>query len=776
MALQTVDPGGVRLAGSFTNWTDAPMTDQGNGVWSITLPLTEGTSYQYKFKNGPNGWEQAPPACGVDDGFGGYNRGITVGSTDVVLPSVCFSACGPCAVTCDLNPDAIICDNFESYNTAQKLGPQATHWTTWSGTEGTNEDGIVTTEQASSPTKSLKIVSTSANGGPQDVVLNLGNKTSGHYELKWKIFVGAGKNAYYNIQNAVPIPASPVTEDWNLDVFFENNGSGRVGIEGVDQNTFTFSYGEWLEVRHDIDLDNDILDLYIGGAFVGQYPYPDNLGGIDFYGTTNVSTFYIDDVEYVSLPAVVYNVDFCESAVNLTSYFGAAPGVAQTTGIFDNTNATAAATDPEVTCWNEAVPGADIVDGSMWYSFVGDGNEYHIETVPCDADNYIGTVQQDPGDTQMLIYSGDNCDDLTEIACNDDLFPAGDPDWRSGLDLQTESGQKYYMLIDGFNFQGTLALGEYCIEITQLASVTCADGQVGTYSIPNPFVCFDANIANQINLDDASFVLPTEGPIAGMGWALSQQPIDAGSWPVDQAGFVGGTGFGTAPFAISFPNDGSIFPAGVYYLAPVVLGGGTIIDPAVGAFIFNVDPSNGCFFVGASTQVLFLPLLDDVSATTVVGTGSIDLTPAGGFGELVADESFYVYQWSNGATTQDLSNLSSTGTYTCTVSDITGCALEAIVSATVTTVGVEDPASVQAFTIVPNPTTGAAMVSMQLAATSDVRIEVMNTLGQSVQTLNLGKVNHVNQQIDLGSLAQGTYLLRATVDGETAIRRVVVQR
>lgn len=773
MALQTVDPAGAFIAGSFNNWTDEAMTNEGNGVWSITKQLTEGQSYQYKFKNGPNGWEQAPQACGVDDGFGGFNRQVVVGSEPIDLAAVCFSSCDPCVVPCNLNPNAIICDNFDSYNPAQKLGPQATWWTTWSGTEGTNEDGIVSAEQSSSPTQSLKLVSTSPNGGPQDVVLNLGNKTNGHYELKWKIFIPAGKQAYYNIQNNVPIPASPVTEDWNLDVFFEANGAGRVGIENVDQNAFTYANAEWLEVVHDVDLDNNTLRLWIGGNYVGTYPYPDNLGGIDFYCISNTNQFYIDDVEYVSLPPVVFNVDVCEAAVDLTGYLGGTPGVAQTTGIFDNTNATVSASDPDVTCWNETT-GADIIDGSMWYTFIGDGGLYHFETVPCDATNYIGTEQQDPGDTQMLIYAGDNCDDLTEVACNDDFFPTGDPDWRSAVDLQTEAGQTYYMLIDGFNFQGTVALGEFCIEISQVASVTCADGAVGTYEMPNPFVCFEANLANQVTIDEASFVLPNEGPVSGLAWAISTQPITAGTWPADQAGFVGGTGFLDAPFVVGLPNDASIFAAGIYYIAPVVLGGGTIIDPAVGAAIFNVDPSNGCFFVGASTQIFLLPLLDDVTATAVAGNGTVDLTPGGGLGALLGDDSFYTYDWSNGATTQDLAGVPS-GTYTCVVNDVSGCALEAIVTVQVS-VGTKDPASVQSFTVSPNPTTGTVVVNLALATTSDVRVEVLNTLGQTMQTLNLGKVNNLQQPVELGNLPQGAYFLRVTVDGETAIRRVVVQR
>lgn len=776
MLLQTIDPAGAFLAGSFNGWTDEAMTNEGNGVWSITKSLTEGETYQYKFKNGHGGWEQAPVACGVDDGNGGYNRSLTVPSTDVTLPNVCFGSCTACVVPCNLNPDAIICDNFDSYLTTQKLGPQATWWSTWDGMEGTTEDGIVTTEQANSAPNSVKVTSTATNGGPQDVVLNLGTKTSGHYELKWKEFIPAGKNGYYNIQNVVPIGAG----DWNLDVFFENSNSGHIQIGAGDPlATFSYPNGQWFEVKHDIDLDNNFLTLWVNGTFVAKIPFEKNLGGIDFYGTNNVSTFYIDDVEYIQLAPVVYNVDVCESAVDLAGFFGGAAGVAQTTGLYDNTGTTASPTDPEVTCWGEGNGSAqDVVDNSMWYTFIGDGERYHIETVPCNATNYIGTVQQDPGDTQMIIYSGDSCDDLTEVACNDDEDFNTFNDWRSGLDLETEFGQNYYMMIDGFNFQGTVATGQFCLEITKVPSVTCADGAAGTYTVPNPFLCFEGQLSDLISVDANSFVLPNQGPVAGMAWAVSTQPVPAGTWPSDAAGFAASTGFLTSPFAVGYQNvgpDAQGFPFGIYYITPVVLGGGVAIDPTITPIrIDNVDPSNGCFFVGASTQVFFLPLLDDITATATTGNGTVDLTPGGGLGALLGDDSFYTYDWSNGATTQDLNGVPA-GTYTCVVNDVSGCALEAVVTVQVT-VGTKDPATVQSFTISPNPTTGNFMVNLSLASASDIRLEVLNAFGQTVQTINLGKQNTVRQQVELGNLPQGSYFLRATVDGETAIRRVVVQR
>ena len=103
MSQQTVSPNGVYVAGSFNNWstTATPLTAQGNGVYAATFQVNGGAAYQYKFING-NTWageETVPSACGVSNGFGGYNREVTVATTNVTVPVVCFSQCGPCTTT-----------------------------------------------------------------------------------------------------------------------------------------------------------------------------------------------------------------------------------------------------------------------------------------------------------------------------------------------------------------------------------------------------------------------------------------------------------------------------------------------------------------------------------------------------------------------------------------------------------------------------------------------------------------------------------------------------
>ncbi len=100
MSQQTVDAAGVHLVGNFQGF-DAqatPLTDIGGGLWSITLPFTAGQVLEYKYINGTmfGQDETVPEACGIDNGFGGFNRTFTTTAADAVITTHCYGFCVPC--------------------------------------------------------------------------------------------------------------------------------------------------------------------------------------------------------------------------------------------------------------------------------------------------------------------------------------------------------------------------------------------------------------------------------------------------------------------------------------------------------------------------------------------------------------------------------------------------------------------------------------------------------------------------------------------------------
>jgi len=89
--------------GNFNGWCGscAPMTDaNSDGIWEKTISLTAG-SYEYKFSyNNWAGQEMLIPGSACTITTGQYtNRTLTVASTAIVLPIVCYGSCSACGVT-----------------------------------------------------------------------------------------------------------------------------------------------------------------------------------------------------------------------------------------------------------------------------------------------------------------------------------------------------------------------------------------------------------------------------------------------------------------------------------------------------------------------------------------------------------------------------------------------------------------------------------------------------------------------------------------------------
>lgn len=100
MSDETVSANGVHVAGSFQGWDPAAteMTDIGDDIYTITVVVSSGTYYEFKYINGDtfDDIEAVPEECGVPDGQGGFNRFLTTPQNDTILSALCFGSCEPC--------------------------------------------------------------------------------------------------------------------------------------------------------------------------------------------------------------------------------------------------------------------------------------------------------------------------------------------------------------------------------------------------------------------------------------------------------------------------------------------------------------------------------------------------------------------------------------------------------------------------------------------------------------------------------------------------------
>lgn len=306
-------------------------------------------------------------------------------------------------------------------------------------------------------------------------------------------------------------------------------------------------------------------------------------------------------------------LDCCADALSISSSFGQPVGTVVTIGPYNNDSATVGIDDPIVgfECYGEPNGGGanPTLDNTLWFTFVGDGGLYFIETGDCGGvPNYI-----DDGDTQISIYSG-NCGSLTPVACNEDGPSATGTTYPAGLNLQTVNGTTYYMIVDGFNFNGALSTGNFCLNIEALSTVACGSPLInsGTASVNNSVICFDSTLTGSVT----GVVAPTTGPYSGFGWLISTADISANPDPLNDPSFAGSTGFGPGGFSVNLLNDGTIFPAGIYYFTPVVFGNATAAVPPP-TFIFDLTLDPTCTSTGTSIMVNLLAAGDPLCNTGI---------------------------------------------------------------------------------------------------------------------------------------------------------------
>jgi Leucine-rich repeat (LRR) protein len=215
------------------------------------------------------------------------------------------------------NVDCIQNDDLETYSEGLLLG-QGGDWDTWNPNT-ISESGNITTEQARSGTKSLKIEGT-PRGGPQDMAFNLGNRDFGAYELTYHLYVPAGNTAYSNTQKT-----ENAGQQFASQIIFGSDGTGLYNHSGSAVE-FNYPQDTWFEMKVLINIDADHSEVYLDGTFIASHPFSDTrngtgglntLGSVTFYPVTLSSDpnpnatplFYVDDL---SLCAVAVN-DFNNS-------------------------------------------------------------------------------------------------------------------------------------------------------------------------------------------------------------------------------------------------------------------------------------------------------------------------------------------------------------------------------------------------------------------------------------------------------------------------------
>ena len=150
--------------------------------------------------------------------------------------------------------------------------------------------------------------------------------------------------------------------------------------------------------------------------------------------------------------------------------------------------------------------------------------------------------------------------------------------------------------------------------------------------------------------------------------------------------------------------------------------------------------------------------------------GSIDVT----LNEITPDAP-YTYTWSNGETTEDLTNIGE-GTYTVTISSVSGCntTLTFTVIDDSTTVGISK-SDLIALSIYPNPTNDKVYINYNVSTTDNLIVNILDLQGKIIYSKNVATHNG-QLMVDLSELSDGVYFVNLTTSvGVKTVKLIVTK-
>jgi hypothetical protein len=320
MSSVAVSPKGVHIAHENDNWNpnSLAMTDMGNGLYQGTIVVPQSEKVHYKFINGDSesDSERVLEGCGERNAAGVFGRIALGGYKNETLDVVCFGSCMQCGnlnpkaplLDCANDPNIIYCENFEGLEYG-KLLPQASQWTT---------NAIQLGETVETATDIPSITGfpqgfTNADGGKalrvqfnfndagDSPILNLGNATTGSYQLDYKIYVPTDNAAYISFADLTLNFSDALTLSSFDATTFENISLG---------DTIAYRKDDWNDISLFYNIETKQVILKVNDAKVFDAPNELHLDSTFLYLAVstenilkNIPHFFIDDIVYRHIPA-----------------------------------------------------------------------------------------------------------------------------------------------------------------------------------------------------------------------------------------------------------------------------------------------------------------------------------------------------------------------------------------------------------------------------------------------------------------------------------------
>ena len=211
------------------------------------------------------------------------------------------------AFTLSLGVNAqIIEDDFEFYALGDMGLQNPGVWSVWSGVpdDGSN---ITVVDDITIGVQSGYV----GPGSVQDVILVLGNQTSGDYHVVFQMYITGGSTGYFNLQGETEDPGTGFQGAgaggagvFNSSNIYFNNGAAAPGVveDQTTGETGTYPEDAWFQVVIYFDVDALTYQMTVDGTLVNAVPVPfqadATLGGIDFFSIDANNNYWLDNLVF----------------------------------------------------------------------------------------------------------------------------------------------------------------------------------------------------------------------------------------------------------------------------------------------------------------------------------------------------------------------------------------------------------------------------------------------------------------------------------------------
>ncbi|HLP20783.1 MAG TPA: T9SS type A sorting domain-containing protein, partial [Chitinophagales bacterium] len=193
-----------------------------------------------------------------------------------------------------------------------------------------------------------------------------------------------------------------------------------------------------------------------------------------------------------------------------------------------------------------------------------------------------------------------------------------------------------------------------------------------------------------------------------------------------------------------------------------------LFNLVAGTYTVRVEDNNGCNTTASYTitqpasPLIVNGVVVDASSSSS-NDGAVTITVTGG-------ENPYTYNWSNGATTRDISELAP-GSYSVNVTDDNGCITTGIFMVGNATGLAQLGNSGVSVALYPNPATDVTTIEVSNYTISHIRI--MNMNGQLVTEWapNAAKIT-----ISTNEMSAGVYFIKVLVNGQSLVKKLTVSK